>query len=103
MMLSVKIWCCVFALLCMHASYVAANPMDNVQWSSLLHWYQLENQKLQLQHHMDVIALHKHMIDLQRSSSELQEKLESTQHMLISARATIQMQTQVIRGLLRQQ
>lgn len=102
-MFFVKLWCCVFILLCMHASHVAANPMDNLQWSSLLHWYQLEIHKLQLQHRMEVTALQKHMTDLQNTFNELQEELESTQHMLISARATIQMQTQVIRRLLREQ
>jgi len=99
-----KLYYWIFALLILAVMRHSANPvlMNNMQLFSTLHWYQLENQRLQLLHRMEITGMQRRMDELQELYDEVHQALESTRVELNSARATIQMQTSVIRRLVRE-
>ena len=91
-------------LICAAVTRLNANPdlANNMQFFSTLHWYQLENYRLQLLHRMEMTEMQKRMSDLETRYNELYDELGASQEALASARATIQMQTSVIRRFVRE-
>ena len=94
----------IISILCIAVTGIAANPalMDNMQLFSMVHWYQLENYRLQLQHRMEVTEYQRQYKQLEKRYNEVHEELESAITALSSARATIGMQASVIRRFVRE-
>lgn len=96
--------CCWLIGLLLTCHCLNANPamLDNLQLFSTLHWYQLENYRLQLLYRIQMTEMQQHYADLEERFNEVEAELESTQKALASARATIQMQTSVIKSYVRE-